>query len=127
MANIFNLDEKEIDRLMLKISSVCREFWFMVSGLDVYVGQVEPIKTTFTDDFCHMVKFKNLNTPINYINSDWLNSVVNFERDSKSHYILKINVLKFLSITESDFKDYLDDKKTLYWICKYLRSRETIY
>lgn len=119
--------KKKVNRLMPEICLVCNQFWFVVRALDGYVGQVSPIKTTFTDDFCHMVKFKHLNTPVNYINSGWLNSVVNFERDSKSCYICKINVLKFLEIKEEDFKDYLDGKKNISQICKYFRSQDPLH
>ena len=58
---------------------------------------------------------------IDIVKKIWPNSVISYKEDSGG-CICKINILNFLSITEADFKDYLDDKKKLYEICKYFKD-----
>jgi hypothetical protein len=134
---IYNLTETEITELLPKIKQKLKyneEFptpkdkhehgiyaEFMNQIRAYTISQIFIPKDTFIEDFCYTIKISHLDL----VKKTWPNSVVSSQEDSGG-FICKINVLSFLSITEADFKDYLDNKKILSQICKYFKIQRYI-
>ncbi len=129
---IFNLSESEINQLKPSIRQKLNQGIYQE-----FIGQAQKFSFSrnldnfveeFCYDFCFIIRadhpFKPNNQPLfNTLNREWPGSLVSHKEDS-GVFICKINVLNFLSITEVDFKDYLDGKKTLDQICKYFIKKD---
>jgi hypothetical protein len=112
---IYNLTEAKITNFLPKIDDVCKKFWLQIEPETRGENVTFPSQNTFSEDFCFTVKVTHLNS----LDRKWPNSVVSSEKVSGG-FICKVNVLKFLKITEENFKDYLEGKKRFHEVYNYV-------